>query len=340
MSVAAQTFALRNALAAAVRQFFGQRNFLEVETPILVPCPGTEPHLEYFASDWRDARRQKHRVFLRSSPELHMKQLLAAGHSRIFQIAPCFRNHGEMGPWHHPQFSMLEWYETGIDFYSYMDQTLDLLRETCDQMRTNFNDSIVFQVPKSVPRFSVAEAIAASCRIQLVDGDPDLATKARTAGVTSVNTDDNFETAFFKIMLECVEPFLARHPLSILHSYPASQAALAKVEGGIAQRFEIYAQHVELCNAFHELTDAVENRRRFEDSQRHRAQQGATQIHEDPDFWDALDAGLPPSCGNALGLDRWLAILLGVPGLDQVVPFRQALPFRTGVFGSTIDHRS
>jgi lysyl-tRNA synthetase class 2 len=306
---------LRAALRKAVRVFFESRGYLEVDTPVLVACPGVEVHLGYFSTEWCDAAGRKHPLFLRSSPELHMKRVLAHGPARIFQIATCFRNDGELTPWHHPEFSLLEWYEAGAGFEAFMDQTEELLR-----------------LPPRFRRLRVEEAFREFAGLSLVDRDPGLARKAREQGIPSVGEDDDFETAFFKILVDRVEPGLASIGGAVLYDYPASQAVLAKVEGGWAKRFEFYLGGVELCNAFLELTDPGENRRRIEEAYARRGvlsgHTGGAQPVPDEEFFRDCAAGIPPCAGNALGLDRWLALLLGQNGIAGVIPFRERGAFR------------
>jgi len=314
---------LRHSLKQSIRCFFAGLQYLEVDTPVLVRMPGTEIHLEYFASTWTDHQLQQHALYLRSSPELHMKRVLAAGEPRVFQFAPCFRNHGELGAWHNPEFTMLEWYQTGIGFTEFMTQTEELLRVSLADMRQAFGDLVKLQLPASIPRLSVSEAFAKFTGITLVDGDPALAAKGKQAGSPSVNLSDDFETAFFKLLLERVEPELAKLQAVFLYDYPPSMAALAKVEGGWAKRFELYIHGVELCNAFAELLSAADNRQRMEDANRRRAALGKAAMGIDEDFLKDLHKGLPPSCGNALGLERWLTLVVGADNLQALMPFSE-----------------
>jgi elongation factor P--(R)-beta-lysine ligase len=317
-------FRLRSALKEAIRGFFKARGYLEIDTPIVVPAPGTEIYLDYFPTRWDDFKGQGHELFLRSSPELHMKQALADGCPKIYQMAPCFRNGGEFAEWHHPEFTMLEWYEAGIGFEDFVQQTEDLLVTTIEAMALPLRALGItgLTVPPKMPRLSVYEAFERFAKIKLADKDEGLAAKAIAAGVNSVTKADDFETAFFKILIEKIEPGLVTLGPSVLWDYPPSQAALSRVEGGRAKRFEIYWNRVELCNGFFELLDPQENRRRIQEANCRRLQLGKVTPFEDTGFIAALDKGIPPSCGNALGFDRWLAILAGATSLDDVIPFR------------------
>lgn len=318
------TWQVRNALKEAIRTFFTRKHFLEVDTPIAVPCPGSEVHLNYFKTQWQDYHHQDHTFWLRSSPELHMKQVLALGQQNIFQISTCFRNGGERSAWHHPEFLMLEWYQCGGDFMGFIDQTYELMQFTRSFLAKKLaSGSIKLELPEAtIPKLTIAEAFEKFANITLEDNDPNLAAKARAQGIHSVGPKDDFETAYFKILIERIEPQLALYPAIALYNYPPSQSALAKVESGWARRFEIYVQGIELCNGFHELTDAHENRARFAASNQARLELGKEVPAEDQGFWEALTVGLPECCGNALGFERWLALLLGETSLDRVVPFR------------------
>jgi lysyl-tRNA synthetase class 2 len=314
---------LRNVLKDSIREFFASRGFIEVETPIAVLSPGTEVHLNYFETKWNDYRNQSHPLFLRSSPELHMKQLLAQGSGNIFQFATCFRNGGEYSHWHHPEFTMLEWYDTGATYTEFMDQTVDLLRYTAAAFAER--GFAVPQLPDQFAVWSVFDAFAKFAGIELQDGDPNFAAKARAEGIISVRPDDDFETAYFKVLLDRVEPELSKLGAVILHEFPPSQAALSVVEGGRAKRFEIYVGRVELCNAFLELTDEGENLRRYTETGRLRGLAGKPIPAIDPGFAAALKQGIPRACGNALGFDRWFAMLIGADRIDSVIPFRTML---------------
>lgn len=315
-----ERFRRRAELKAALREFFGARGGLEIDTPIVVPAPGTEAYLRYFPTAWKDARGKDRALFLRSSPELHMKQAMAEGARQVFQLAPCFRSGGELAAWHHPEFTMLEWYERDIGYGQFIGQTEALLRHSLDRMKAVAR----LRLPTPVPRLTVAEAFHQFAGIRLVDGDPDLAKQAKSLGCPSVRGNEDFETAFFKVLLDKVEPGIKALGSAVLMDYPPSQAALAIVENGVARRFEFYVNGVELSNGFQELLDPATNRRRIEDANAKRRALGFEVPGADPAFHAALAKGLPPCCGNALGFDRWLALILGEASLDAVVPFREA----------------
>ena len=292
-----------------------QHRYIEIDTPVLVRRPGTEVHLGYFSSQWRDIQGREKKFWLRSSPELHMKIALGAGLERIYQFASCFRNDGELGPIHRPEFTMLEYYETAIDFESFIARTENLIRAGLVELAAAIPSANHFQMPATVPRFSVYEAFKEFAGVTLVDEDPDLAKLCIQAGVQSVRPDDDFETAFFKTLMEKVETGLAQWPAAILLDYPPSQAALSQVVDGCAKRFEIYANRVELCNGFLELLDPAANRKRLDESDLRRKSMGKEVTDDEPEFHRALAQGIPKCCGNALGFDRLLMLALGADNL-------------------------
>ncbi len=302
-----------------IRGFFHTRGYLEVETPIVVACPGAEVHLDYFATHWKDYHHRTHPAWLRSSPELHLKKLLSVEDvDRVFELAKCFRNGGEHSPWHHPEFMLLEWYQKGLAFRGMIEETIALLTYTAEKMESPWAQS-----KKAFTWLTLEEAFWELAGLELVDQDPELGAKAKAQGVYSIQPGDDFETAFFKVLLERIEPKFAAMERVVLYEYPPSQAALAQVEGKTAKRFELYVSGVELCNGFFELTDATENRNRFREINRQREMLGKENLGDDPEFFAALEAGLPPCSGNALGVDRWLTLLLGETSLDGVLPFHR-----------------
>lgn len=328
-----QVWKLRHELKRAIRTHFEKNQYLEVDTPVGVVCPGTEVYLDYFETQWLDYKGQHHDLSLRSSPELHMKQVLSHGPARIYQFAPCFRNCGELSEWHHPEFTMLEWYHAGITIEAFIDATENMLRSSHAHLLDCFGANVVpFKFPVKLERYSVCQAFEEFTGIELRDGDPDLARKAREAGIHSPSQDDDFETAFFKILIEKIEPELAKHPAAVLYDYPPSQAALAKVDKGVAKRFEFYFHGTELCNGFYELLGLDENRLRIGEANEHRKNIGKPVTRPDEAFYSALSSGIPPCCGNALGFERWLALLLGATSLDQVMPFRGQQPYLNEYF--------
>lgn len=303
----------RSQFLKSVRAFFENRDYLEVETPIVVQCPGTEVWLEYFQTEWRDHCNVPHPYFLRSSPEIHLKKIVSEDHPKIFEIARCFRNKGELAKWHEPEFNMLEFYEVGIDFESFMDLCFDFLQH-CTQLNPSLPK------PQSYTKISIDDAFKRWAGFSLEDGDENAWEIASKAGIVSVTQSDDFETVFHKTFLEKIEPQLSKG-IFCLYNYPASMAALSEVEGGYAKRFEFYWNGQELCNAFQELRGKTENHERLLKDADLRVQRGGERLELDDSFLNAV-AHLPQCCGNALGLDRLFAILHQYDDLSSTLPFK------------------
>ncbi len=286
----------RTRMIRAIRRFFQDQDFLEVETPLRIPAPAPESHIDPVASgEW----------FLQPSPELCMKRLLAAGYPRIFQICKCFRA-GERGDRHLPEFTMLEWYRKGTDYRTLMDDCEALItlvaRELgIDGVFSRQGREIRLGIPWE--RITVREAFR------------------RYATMTAAEA---LRTNRFDEILACeIEPHLGMESPVFLYEYPAELGALARVkEGdpGIAERFELYCAGLELANAFSELTDAGEQRRRFEKASRDRRLNGSP-LYPIPERFLAALQQMSPSAGIALGVDRLAMLLADKSRIDDVVAF-------------------
>ena len=290
--------ALKSDLLAAIRGFFHLRDYLEVETPVAVATPALELHI--------DAVRAGNK-FLRISPELHMKRLLCAGYGRIFQVGPCFRA-GERGNLHNPEFTMLEWYRAKADYMDILAETRELLIDCAQKClgRT--------WIEKNGVKINIAD----NWQILPVSG-----LFEKHAGWDPARDYD--ENRFETDLVALVEPRLPRDVPAVMKDYPAGAAALArlkKTDPRLAERWELYLGGIEIANAFSELTDASEQRKRFEDCARQRAARGAEIYEPDREFLAALEAGMPDSAGIALGIDRLAMLFAGADSLDQVLPFR------------------
>lgn len=290
---------------AMVRSFFDRRGFVEVDTPSMVPCPGLDLHLDAYgvadSAHW-----------LITSPEYQMKRLLAGGIPRCYQLARCYRR-GEVGGRHNPEFLMLEWYRAFAPVDAVMTDTEELVRQVITQLSgKTFVDVEGVRVDLEQPfeRLTVADAFV------------------RYAGVSADEairwaTDD--EDQFFRVLVDDVEPALARLGRPVfLTDYPAPFASLARLSPNdprVAERFELYVGSLEVCNGFGELTDPVEQRARFLRDQEHRRQQGKPVYPLDERFLAALEEGMPPAAGNALGLDRLVALGLSAKTIADVTSF-------------------
>jgi lysyl-tRNA synthetase class 2 len=307
----------RSRVVRAVREFFHDRDFVEVETPGVVPCPGLEPHLV--------ALRAAGDAWLRTSPELHMKRLLAAGAERIFQIGPCWRG-DEQGPWHLREFSMLEWYRAHAGLDAIAEDVAQLLPRAVEAGGRDPSDVRGCDLTAAPERIGVREAVQRATGLDLatVRERDALAGALGQLGI-GCDADDGWDDLFFRLFLERVEAGLGRDRVTILDGYPASQAALANVrddpEWPVALRFEVYVAGIELANAFDELTDPAEQRRRHEADRATRRAAGREVPDLDEDFLAALAEGMPPSAGIALGIDRLVALALGADDARGAVAF-------------------
>jgi lysyl-tRNA synthetase class 2 len=321
----------RGRMLGAVRGFFAARGYIEVDTPALQASPGLEPHLRAFATTLHDPRHgQPAELYLHTSPEFAMKKLLVAGMPRIWQLAHVFRD-GERSATHHPEFAMLEWYHAGASYRDLMAECESLVR-ACQQAAGGValawrGQTADVRLPWQ--RLSVADAFRDLCGIDLLATAPDplapdlerLAAAARPLGLVP-HPGDDWEALFFRIFLERIEPVLGRGAPTILYDYPLAMAALSRrspSDPRLAERFEVYACGLELANAFGELTDAAEQRRRFvADQAKKRALYGET-YPIDEDFLAALEHGLPPCAGIALGFDRLVMLATGADDIEEVL---------------------
>ncbi|MBP7340739.1 MAG: EF-P lysine aminoacylase EpmA [Smithellaceae bacterium] len=292
----AHALGLRASFLQSLRRRFAALDFLEVETPVRVPSPAPEEHIEALpAGDW----------FLQTSPELGMKRLIAAGFPRIFQICKCFRA-GERGARHLPEFTLLEWYVAGFDYRDLMDQCEALLIAVLKEM--GHDRHLVWQnrrLTLTAPweRVTVADAFARYAPVKL----------------EKALADQQFD----EMLTEHVEPRLGCDRPTFLYDYPAPMAALARVkksDPSVAERFELYIAGLEIANGFSELTDAAEQRQRFEEALRVRARKNWAPYRMPEKFLDAL-AVMPDAAGIALGIDRMVMLLAAASSIDDVVAF-------------------
>ena len=306
----------RARLAAATRAFFTARGYTEVETPYAVGTPGEEVHLRAFRTERETVDGHREPLWLHTSPEFAMKQLLVAEAGPIFQLARVWRN-GEGSDLHAHEFTMLEWYRPGADMASLIDETTAYLRAvlppvvTCRGVATDL---------ASMERLTVAEAFARHAGVDVLATAGDTPALAAAAG-TRLRANEDWEDLFFRLLLERIEPRLGRaHPTFLTH-WPAAQAALARrdpADPRVAERFELFVCGIELANAFVELTDADEQRARFEVDRARRHAMTGPDWPLDADFLAALAFGMPPSAGIALGFDRLAMIASGASRIDQV----------------------
>jgi lysyl-tRNA synthetase class 2 len=319
----------RNRIVAAVRAWFAARDFVEVETPGLQASPGNEAHLHAFATEAMSLSGVRTPLYLRTSPEFAAKKLLAAGEPRTFELARVWRNR-ERGPLHHPEFTLLEWYRAEEPYEGLMADCAGLLAlaaEAAETERLSYRGRSID--PLAEPqRVTLAEAFERFAGIGLLptvdaDGTVDRDGLARAAAAQGIRVaaDDSWADVFSRVLVEKIEPNLGLERATILCEYPVSQAALARPKPGdprVAERFELYACGVELANCFGELTDAAEQRRRFEAEMAEKARVYGERYPIDEDFLAAL-AAMPSASGGALGLDRLVMLATGARHIEQVL---------------------
>jgi lysyl-tRNA synthetase class 2 len=315
----------RARMADALRAFFRERDFLEVETPVLQVSPGMEPHIKIFSTELIEPQGAGRTLHLHTSPEFTMKKLLVAGVPRLFQLCHSFRNE-ERSETHSPEFAMLEWYRAGETYEALMEDCVGLLRACAEAAGCR---TFTWRGTESDPfadwrRLSVAESFETYAGIDLLACAPDAAKLGEAAARIGIppHEGDAFDDIFFRIFAERIEPHLGVGAPCILYDYPVSMAALSRPKASdprLAERFEIYVAGMELANAFGELTDAAEQRRRFEkDTALARRIYGrANPIDED--FLAALEHGMPESSGIALGFDRLVMLATGATRIESIL---------------------
>ena len=306
---------LRARLNALVRDFFAGRGVLEVETPVLSRAGNTDPNIASFSLEFSGRTDGAPRTrWLRTSPEYALKRLLAAGVGDCYELGRVFRD-GEAGGRHNPEFTMLEWYRVGWDHLRLIDETAELVRAALSLLGRDATLRVVRYRELYRDRLGVDPFTASESELRAALGE----TGIDPAGLTR---DDWLDL----LMTHRLQPAFARDELLAIIDYPASQCALAKLRDDgdgqpVAERFELYLGPLELANGYHELTDAVEQRRRFERDVAVRSARGAASPPIDEALLAAMGAGLPACAGVALGIDRLLMAMLGTARIADVLAF-------------------
>lgn len=301
--------AQRAKILADIRQFFLERGVLEVETPLVGKYSVTDPFMKAITTD--NPVGSEDRYYLQTSPEYAMKRMLADGFGAIFQICKAFRQ-GEHGSRHNPEFTLLEWYRPGFDHLDLMAELARLLEKLMPgTICTNISYHDLFQQHFNINPHRVDCSVLETIAREHIDLQMD-----------SDNRDDWLNL----IISEIIEPQLGRDHPQIIFDYPASQAALAKTKidsNGdlVAERFELYSKGLELANGYHELTDAKEQRRRFDNDNTIRRKLNKCELEIDQALLDAMEDGLPECAGVALGIDRLIMWILGLQDINQVMSF-------------------
>ena len=302
----------RAELLRSIREFFYQRNVLEVDTPLLSHGTVTDVHLAAFSSAFSHSESGKpETLYLQTSPEYAMKRLLCAGSDSVYQICKAFRHEGA-GRFHNPEFTMLEWYRTGFDHHQLMaemDELLQAVLDTASAEKISYQDVFLRQLSLDPLTASVNELQqkAIECGLDMNGGLP-----------------DDVDTLLQLLFSLYIEPVIGAEVPCFVFGFPASQAALAKVneqDPRTADRFEVYFKGVELANGFYELANAGEQRQRFGNDNAQRRSLGLPELPVDEFFLAALEAGLPDCAGVALGIDRLLMLKLGVSHIQDVIAF-------------------
>jgi len=297
----------RAAMLAKVRQFFAERNVLEVDCCALRPCPAIDSNIDVIPAEVAPFQIG----YLHTSPEYAMKELLSQGTGDIFYLGHVFRQ-GEIGRLHNPEFTMAEWYRLGLSFEQ-------MIEETCELIQMFFSHAL----PKK--RITYREAFATYAGLD--DIEAPISQLQRAAHKLDLHTDPAWEreTLMHLLLTHAIEPAFNPNELTILTHYPPNEAALACVvekDGHMAaERFEAYYQGVELCNGYHELADGIELRRRFQEENAIRARSGKPAYALDEPFLASLGAKFPDCCGVSVGIDRLLFLRHKVQTLSDILPF-------------------
>ncbi|PCI97817.1 MAG: EF-P lysine aminoacylase GenX [Alphaproteobacteria bacterium] len=310
----------------ALRWFFNDRDFTEVDTPVLQVCPVMDTHIHAFRTDLKNLDLSHRKtMYLQTSPEFDMKKLLVAGMSNIYQICPVFRN-AEGSVLHSPEFTILEWYRAGADYRTLMDDSVDILRNVADNLGIkHYGYKGKTSDPyKELQRISVCDAFIKFTKIDLALYLDDISgfSDAIAALDIRVRAEDSWDDLFHAVMGEKIEPYLGVGVPTILYDYPISMAALSRKnpeDPRFAERFELYVCGVELANAYSELTDVTEQRARYKAEMALKQTLYGETYPPDEEFFDALEYGLPESAGIALGIDRLVMLSLGADNINDVL---------------------
>ncbi|MFA5591991.1 MAG: EF-P lysine aminoacylase EpmA [Micavibrio sp.] len=316
----------RAAILREIRAFFDKADFMEVETPILQTCPVIDAHIRAFATDLRGPDGEiARRLYLHTSPEFAMKKLMAAGMERLYQICHVFRN-AEDSRRHSPEFTMIEWYRAQADYTDIMRDCEELLRSVAVRAGVKRYIHKQYECDPFDPfeRLTVREAFIRHAGFDIADylEDTDgLRAKVRETGLRAAD-DDAWDDLFFRVMDAKIEPNLGMLRPTFLCDYPIAMASLSKPKADdprFAERFELYVCGIELANAFSELTDAAEQRRRYHVEMDIKERLYGERYPLDEGFIAALEHGLPESGGIALGIDRLVMLATGAPDIDTIL---------------------
>jgi len=300
-----------------IREFFRARQVLEVETPLLCSATNPDPHIDSFITTYTGPQAaQGVNLYLQSSPEFAMKRLLSSGAGAVYQICKAFRQ-GELGKLHNPEFTILEWYRPGFDTVALVAEVDILMRELFTAVNKPLGDTQVITYQHAFQSILDIDPLSASAA--------DLIRCAQAQGLTVTGLCDNDRDAWLDLLMShVVQPHLGENRMTFVTAYPRSQAALARTsahDSRTAERFELFISGMELANGFYELTDALEQKHRFESDLKTRAQSHQHQPPLDEYLIQALQQGLPDCAGVAVGLDRVIMLLAGAETIAEVLAF-------------------
>ncbi len=310
---------MRANIIRLIRKFFWLKNFIEIDSPSLVKLPGQEPYLSPMKLEIHNERGDNHPVYLHTSPEYAMKKSLAAGFENIFYLGKCFRDYESFGGLHSPEFTMLEWYRKDKDMESIMDDCESLFTHVVTGLSNQINSKEYYDTWERMHMKDIWKKYVAVDLDEYLNKES-LKELCREKGF-QVEDDEAYEDLFYRIFLNLIEPHLGKDKPTIIHHYPAQMAALAKLDDNdsrYAERFEIYIKGVELANAFSELCDPIEQRKRLEEERLQRQKLGKEIYSIDEEFVQALEH-IDSAAGIALGVDRMVQVLTGCKDITDVI---------------------
>ena len=323
-------FRFRDRVIRSTRNYFQTQGFIEIDAPLLTPYPTLDPNIESIPAPVRQPTGNRSTLFLHTSPEHALKKCLAAGADKVFFLGKVFRN-GEQTSLHNPEFTLVEWYRTHADYSHIMEDSQNLIQaimESLDLKKKGQYQEVPIDWAPPWPRVSLNTLFKEKTNIDLTKCSDlsSLQSQASRLGIR-FDTDDDWESLFFKIYIERIEPGLGYPVPRFLVDYPSVFGLMAKEkagEPGWVERCELYIGGLELANGYSELTDPNEQKKRFIQDQK-RKQQSGLDYPIDDELIEALESGIPPCAGIALGLDRLIMLFLDLPKIDQVMlfPFSQ-----------------
>ncbi len=308
-----------------IREFFWSENFVEAETPIALRLPGQEPYLNPMPIEFLDSRLESHRFYLRTSPEYALKKLLATGYEKIFEIGKCFRNEENFGGAHNPEFTMIEWYRAPGTYVDFMDDTEKLFKYVGEKLSITKLKYKEYKIDLALPwqRISVKDLWQRYIGVNLDNylELPPLRKLTSDLGY-QVNDNDAYEDLFYKIFLNKIESKLGIETPTFVCDYPAQMCSLSQKcqkNPRYAERAELYVGGLEIANGFGELVDAAVQRENLEKDKALRAHLNRPTWQVDPGFISALESGIKPAGGIALGVDRMVLLFTGARDINEVI---------------------